>query len=121
VLGGMAKVRWLRGTVIDPFGLTLERKMERQLAADYETTIRRALGVMSAENAKDVAALAVLHERIRGYGHVKLANLATVKRRERELAAKVGVEAQTGEFVKAALDGLKGAAGLKGIPVVVAK
>jgi indolepyruvate ferredoxin oxidoreductase len=121
VLGGMAKVRWLRGTVIDPFGLTLERKMERQLAADYETTIRRALGVMSAENAKDVAALAVLHERIRGYGHVKLANLAAVKRRERELAAKVGVEAQTGEFVKAALDGLKGAAGLKGIPVVVAK
>ena len=87
VLGTMAKFRGLRGGVLDPFGKTLERRMERQLADDYETTMSRALGALDADNAKDVRRLADLFERVRGYGHVKLANLARVKRRERDLAA----------------------------------
>ncbi len=121
VLGAMAKARGLRGTVIDPFSRTVERKMERQLPGDYEVTIGRALKAMNPGNEKDVEALAILHERIRGYGHVKMANASMVKRRERELAAKIGVEAATGIHVKAALDEIKGAGALKGIPVVVAK
>ena len=121
VLGGMAKVRGLRGTMIDPFSRTLERKMERQLAGDYETTMHRALAMLDADNTKDIVALALVHERIRGYGHVKLANLAMVKRRERDLATKLGVAAATGKHVQASLDEMKGAAGLRGIPVVIAK
>jgi len=95
--------------------------MERQLAGDYEATVERALKAMTLANVKDIEALVVLHERIRGYGHVKLANLSMVKRRERELTGKIGVEAATGPYVQAALDELKGAGALKGIPVVVAK
>ncbi len=121
VLGTMAKFRGLRGGVLDPFGKTLERRMERQLADDYEVTMSRAFGVLNADNAKDVEALAVLFERVRGYGHVKLANLSMVKRRERDLAAKLRIEAATGAAVRASLDEMKGAASLKGIPVVVAK
>jgi indolepyruvate ferredoxin oxidoreductase len=121
VLGTMAKFRSLRGGVLDPFGKTLERRMERQLADDYETTISRALRALTADNAKDVEALAALFERVRGYGHVKLANLSMVKRRERDLAATLGIEAATGTAVRASLDEMKGAASLKGIPVVVAK
>ncbi|TCK42267.1 indolepyruvate ferredoxin oxidoreductase [Paraburkholderia sp. BL8N3] len=121
VLGTMAKFRSLRGGVLDPFGKTLERRMERQLADDYEATISRALGAFTADNARDVEALAALFERVRGYGHVKLANLSMVKRRERDLAAKLGIEAATGAAVRASLDEMKGAASLKGIPVVVAK
>lgn len=121
VLGGMAKVRGLRGSFFDPFGRTLERKMERQLAGDYELTVGRALKAMTPDNARDIEALIVLHERIRGYGHVKLANLSMVKRRERELAGKIGVEAATGHYVQASLNEMKGAGALKGIPVVVAK
>ena len=121
VLGMMSKVRGLRGTVIDPFGKSLERKMERELAGDYEITIRHALDVMKPDNAKDVETLALLHERIRGYGHVKLANLSMVKRRERDLGVKLGIEVQTGQYVKASLDEVKGAGALRGIAVVVAK
>jgi indolepyruvate ferredoxin oxidoreductase len=121
VLGTMAKFRSLRGGMLDPFGKTLERRMERQLADDYEATISRALGAFTADNARDVEALAALFERVRGYGHVKLANLSMVKRRERDLAAKLGIEAATGAAVRASLDEMKGAASLKGIPVVVAK
>jgi indolepyruvate ferredoxin oxidoreductase len=121
VLGTMAKFRGLRGGLFDPFGKTLERRMERQLAGDYETTMTRALGSLTADNAKNVEALAALYERVRGYGHVKLANLSMVKRRERDLAAALRIEAATGAAVRASLDEMKGAASLKGIPVVVAK
>ena len=63
----------------------------------------------------------MLHARVRGYGHVKLANLADVKRSERELAARLQIEAATGAAVKQALEEVKGAGTLRGIPVVVAK
>jgi indolepyruvate ferredoxin oxidoreductase len=121
VLGALAKFRALRGTVIDPFGRTLERRMERQLADDFEVTMSRALSSMNVDNAEHVTSLAALFERVRGYGHVKLANVAMVKRGERDIAARIGIEAATGDAVRAAIGTMKGAASLKGIPVVVAK
>jgi hypothetical protein len=107
--------------MLDPFGRTLERKMERELAGDYETTLQRALARLDAGNLEDVAKLADLHARVRGYGHVKLANLAGVKRGERDLAARLQIEAATGESVRKSLEEMKGAGQLRGIPVVVAK
>jgi indolepyruvate ferredoxin oxidoreductase len=121
VLGQLAKWRSLRGTALDPFGRTVERRMERALASDYETTMRRAFAMLDAFNADDVAQLAALHAKVRGYGHVKLRNLASVKRGERELAARLGLEAATSPAVQQALDEMKGAGSLRGIPVVVAK
>jgi indolepyruvate ferredoxin oxidoreductase len=121
VLGTLAKWRGLRGTLFDPFSRTVERRMERALASDYETTMRRAFAVLSAANAEEVAKLAELPTRVRGYGHVKLANLAGVKRSERDLAVKLSIEAATSHEVQRALDEAKGAGMLRGIPVVVVK
>jgi len=121
VLGMLAKWRGLRGTAFDPFGRTAERRMERALADDYETTMRRAFAALTASNAQEVVKLAELHAGIRGYGHVKLRNLASVKRSEREFAARLGVDAATSAAVQHALDEMKGAGSLRGIPVVVAK
>jgi indolepyruvate ferredoxin oxidoreductase len=121
VLGMLAKWRGLRGTPLDPFGRTLERRMERELAGDYETTLLRALTRLGANNLEDVAKLADLHARVRGYGHVKLANLAGVKRGERDLAARLQIDPATGEAVKKSLEEMKGAGQLRGIPVVVTK
>jgi len=81
----------------------------------------RALGKLDAASAGDIKALAALFERVRGYGHVKLANVAMVKRSERDIAARIGIEAATGDAVRASIDTMKGASSLKGIPVVVAK
>ena len=117
----LSKGRGLRGTWLDPFGRTAERRMERSLADDYEATVRSALAHLDAHNAADIAALAALHQRVRGYGHVKLANLAAVKRSERELAARLQIDAKTSAAVQEALDSFKGAGVLRGIPVVVAK
>ncbi|MDR3098140.1 MAG: 2-oxoacid:acceptor oxidoreductase family protein, partial [Paraburkholderia sp.] len=121
----LAKGRGVRGTWLDPFGKTLERRMERALADDYEATLRGALANVTASDttnrASDLAKFASLHQRVRGYGHVKLANLASVKRGERELATHLNIDVKTSAVVNEALASFKGAGALRGIPVVVAK
>ncbi len=67
----LARLKFLRGTAFDPFGYTNERKAERQLIADYETTIRRYIAGLRADRISAVLRLARLPEMIRGYGHVK--------------------------------------------------
>ena len=74
----MAKFKGLRGTWADPFGHTEERKLERQLADDYEAMLRtEILPMLDAEKHSLAQQIARVPERIRGYGHVKLGNLAT--------------------------------------------
>lgn len=124
VLGMLARFRALRGSLLDPFGRTEERRMERALADDYEVTMTRAFAALqsrSAEVAEAVAALAALPARVRGYGLVKLASVAAMKRAERPLALAAGVEASTSAAVAHAIESIKGGGALRGIPVVVAK
>ncbi|KAF1052820.1 MAG: hypothetical protein GAK41_00967 [Burkholderia gladioli] len=120
VLGVLARCRGLRGTPFDPFGRTAERRMERALADDYAITMTRAFAALKAGqggNAQAVAALAALPAKVRGYGPVKLASVAAMKRAEPALALQAGVEAATGAQ---AIEPIKGAGALRGIPVVVA-
>jgi indolepyruvate ferredoxin oxidoreductase len=81
----LAALRRLRGTVLDPFGHTEERRLERALARDYEALIDDALSNLTAERHAHALAMARVPETIRGYGHVKLANLATARARWSEL------------------------------------
>jgi indolepyruvate ferredoxin oxidoreductase len=74
----LARFKGLRGTWADPFGHTQERKLERQLADDYEAMLRtEILPLLTADNHGLAQQIARVPERIRGYGHVKLGNLAT--------------------------------------------
>lgn len=84
----LARLKSLRGTPLDLFGRTEERKMERALIAQYESDMAEILKDNS-ENASDEAiALAELPLQIRGFGPVKAANEAkAAKRREEILAA----------------------------------
>ncbi|HWA45269.1 MAG TPA: indolepyruvate ferredoxin oxidoreductase family protein [Hypericibacter adhaerens] len=79
--------RFLRGTALDPFGRTPERKRERALIAEYEALLREILGKLDHENHRVAVALAALPEQIRGYGHVKDAAIEKAKAREAELLA----------------------------------
>ena len=81
----LAKARRLRGSWLDPFGHTAERRLERQLARDYEATVGELLEGLDAGRRALAVAIAKLPEGIRGYGHVKLANVATVRGKQREL------------------------------------
>jgi indolepyruvate ferredoxin oxidoreductase len=117
-LAVLARGRFLRGSLFDPFGRTVERRMERALAADYAATMERALAAADAGNLKSVVALAELHAGVRGYGHVKLANLVAIKAREQKLAKLLNIDAQTSGAVAAALAEAPATGALKGIPVV---
>jgi indolepyruvate ferredoxin oxidoreductase len=61
----------LRGTVLDPFGRSLERQQERALIETYVKDIELILLNLNAVNRHTALELARLPEKIRGYGHIK--------------------------------------------------
>jgi indolepyruvate ferredoxin oxidoreductase len=83
--GVLAKFRRLRGTPLDIFGYTAERRMERQLVADYTATVEELIRGLTAENHAIAVDIANLPQQIRGFGHIKEANLKTTKAREATL------------------------------------
>jgi len=79
----------LRGTPIDVFGMTAERKMERRLITEYQEDLLRVLPRLEAGNLKTVIELASLPDGIRGYGPVKLAAAKEAAIKRQELLAKL--------------------------------
>jgi indolepyruvate ferredoxin oxidoreductase len=75
----LARLRGLRGTALDIFGYTAERRMERRLITEYEVAIAEILDVLSPDNHALAVKIASLPEEIRGYGHVKEANVRKAK------------------------------------------
>ncbi|MES2940749.1 MAG: indolepyruvate ferredoxin oxidoreductase family protein [Pseudomonadota bacterium] len=69
-------LRRLRGTPLDLFGYTRERRTERQLAADYEVLIRAVGDGLQSRDVEDAARVLASTAAIRGFGHVKEGNLA---------------------------------------------
>ncbi len=87
--GLMARLRRLRGTPFDIFGRTAERRMERRLIADYEAMLEEVLASLTPASHEAAVALAGLPAEIRGFGHVKEANLARAEARKTELLAEL--------------------------------
>ncbi|MCZ2439082.1 MAG: indolepyruvate ferredoxin oxidoreductase family protein [Burkholderiales bacterium] len=81
----LARGKRLRGSVFDPFGHTHERRLERQLITDFEARVAELLQGLTAERLALATAIAEVPLLVRGYGHVKLANLAIARAREAEL------------------------------------
>ena len=75
----LAKFKGLRGGTFDIFGYTEERKMERALIVEYREMIEGLVAGLNADNHANAVALANLPEQIRGFGHVKEANVATFR------------------------------------------
>ena len=83
----LARLKGLRGTALDPFGRTEERKTERQLIADYEAVVEELLARLGPDTHAVCVAIARVPEQIRGYGHIKDEALDKAKAREAELLA----------------------------------
>jgi indolepyruvate ferredoxin oxidoreductase len=67
----LARLKFLRGTSLDPFGRTEERKTERKLVEDYFAMIDQRMAALTPVQLPLVRRLARIPETIRGYGHVK--------------------------------------------------
>ena len=81
----LAQGRRLRGTALDFFGRTTERRMERELVETYCARIESLLPALDATRLKTATEIAALPLSMRGFGHVKLANVALARVREAEL------------------------------------
>jgi indolepyruvate ferredoxin oxidoreductase len=84
----LAKLKFLRGTALDPFGRTAERKGERQLIEDYVDMIEQRTSGLRPEQIPTLAKLARVPETIRGYGHIKEENI------KKAMAEKARLEAE---------------------------
>ncbi|RDI57123.1 indolepyruvate ferredoxin oxidoreductase family protein [Microvirga subterranea] len=90
----LAPLKVLRGTPLDLFGYTHERRTERQLIRDYEGLVREILEKLTPDNHANAVGLAGIPQKIRGFGHVKERNLKAAKAEEAELLARFRTPAQ---------------------------
>jgi len=81
----LKSLRGLRGTPLDIFGYTQERRTERALIAEYEQTLERVLAKLTAENHALAVQLASLPEEIRGFGHIKMRGVNAARKKHAEL------------------------------------
>jgi len=83
----LAKLKGLRGTALDVFGYTKERRTERRLIVEYEMTVAELLDRLDRENLRLAVEIAAIPEHIRGYGHIKRRQLDEAKKKEAGLLA----------------------------------
>jgi indolepyruvate ferredoxin oxidoreductase len=96
----LAKFKGLRGTALDVFGKTEERRTERALIAEYEQMIDTVLAKLDVNNHATAVELASIPDEIRGFGHVKEA--AIHKAREKQARLLKSISAKVIDIKKAA-------------------
>jgi indolepyruvate ferredoxin oxidoreductase len=96
----LTRMKRLRGTPLDVFGYSAERRMERALIKQYEADMADVLPKLNAATRDAILALAELPLQIKGFGQVKAANEAKAAKRREELLAVI--RAGGSNIVKAA-------------------
>jgi indolepyruvate ferredoxin oxidoreductase len=84
----LKSLRFLRGTALDPFGYTDERRAERALIREYEETVERLLAGLTPQNHALAVQIAAIPDEIRGYGHIKARTLEPARKKRDELLAR---------------------------------
>ena len=81
----LSRGKVLRGTVLDPFGYTRDRRLERKLLADYESRLENLDSTLNAENYAQLIELMSLPQQVRGYGPVKHQAAEKIQTRQQAL------------------------------------
>ncbi len=85
----LARFKRLRGGRFDLFGYTEERRLERRLITQYQQDIDFILGELKVHNLESAIEMASLPLQMRGFGHVKLANIERCRQRHKILTSKM--------------------------------
>jgi indolepyruvate ferredoxin oxidoreductase len=88
VFRGLAQLKGLRGTLLDPFGHTEERRRERQCLADFEQQLGRLLAEVDLPRLGLLTQWAAAPQQIRGFGHVKRAAMQRCAAQSGQLMAQ---------------------------------
>jgi indolepyruvate ferredoxin oxidoreductase len=89
LLAALARMKRLRGTPLDPFGLTRARKVERELARWYPTVLADLAAALTPGNAVLALEVASAPEALRGFEDVKLSRVDAVGAAVREKLARL--------------------------------
>ena len=89
----LKNLKRLRGTAFDVFGYTQERRTERALIGEYEDCVERLLKDLSPQNHAAAVQIASFPEEIRGFGHIKMRNLAAARNKRDDQLAGFGTPA----------------------------
>ncbi len=81
----LARARGLRGTPLDIFGYTAERREERRAIGEFTEHMQRVAKALNADNLSIALELARLPQSIRGFGHVKDGNRIAAEERRASL------------------------------------
>ena len=81
----LARGKRLRGTALDIFGYSDERRTERALIAQFEQDIDFVLDKLKPQLLDSAVEMASLPLQMRGFGHIKLANIEQAGRRRKLL------------------------------------
>ena len=84
----LARLKFLRGSRLDPFAYSEDRKLERRLRDDYQHLMREIMREIDADNYDAAVELAELPERIRGFGIVKAESAREAEREQKRLLAR---------------------------------
>ncbi len=85
----LSQLRLLRGSVLDPFGHTAERRAERALRRQYEDALGRMLAALTPDRHALAVQLASVPDEVRGFGHIKLAAIAKAQPQIEELLGRI--------------------------------
>ena len=75
------RMRRLRGTRLDPFGMAKVRRVERELIGEYEAIVGEALSLLTPDTHATALELLELPDVIRGYEEIKLRNVTLYRKR----------------------------------------
>ena len=75
----LARLKGLRGTPLDVFGWSEERRTERRLLADYEAGLGLLVAGLTPERLPLAVKIAKVPQSIRGFGHVKAASIGPAR------------------------------------------
>ncbi len=96
----MAKLRGLRGSVLDPFRYSTDAEAARRLIRRYEEDTELILEKLTADNLGSAARLASVPELVRGYGHVRQASARKASEaRETYLSEFLDTARQSGDVL----------------------
>jgi indolepyruvate ferredoxin oxidoreductase len=84
----LSRLKFLRATPFDLFGYTQERRSERALRDGYIGLVRAIVAGLNGHNLDTGLKLAQLPEKIRGFGHVKHANMAAAEKEQLALVER---------------------------------
>ncbi|MCV0393967.1 MAG: indolepyruvate ferredoxin oxidoreductase family protein [Rhizobiaceae bacterium] len=99
--GLLAGLKGLRGTALDVFSWSAERRMERRLLAEHEADLDMISSELTADRIEAAAALASVPSIIRGFGHVKAASAKSAEAERERLRRRFSSE-PVGAVLKAA-------------------